>query len=295
MQRDLSERIQNWIVGSHAINRFAVWCYRLLNAWFQRTPLRPLKLLANGTWLEHPLHPLLTDVPVGAWTIAVVLGFVALIFNVPNLGFAAALATGVGVLAALAAIAAGFMDWMDVDPPEKQVGMVHAILNITATLFFIFALVLLWRNHWAIEGTNVILLILGYLILTGGAFLGGDMVYRLGVMNNRNAYRRGPRDFTPALARDNLPENKLTRVEVKGQPILFLRRGEKIYAVGAVCSHYGAPLEQGKVMDETVQCPYHYSRFALADGSVREGPSTSPLPCYDTRVVDGQIQVKRRK
>ncbi len=143
MKRDLTERIDNLIIGSGGIQGLAKCVDKLLNGLFTRTPLRLLELFANGTWLEHPLHPLLTDVPIGAWTVAILLDLIALIFGVPNLGLANGIIIGFGVLVALATIATGFMDWMDVDPPELAVGMTHAILNIIATL--LFAISFFWR------------------------------------------------------------------------------------------------------------------------------------------------------
>lgn len=76
---------------------------------------------------------------MGAWTVTILLDLIALIFDVPGLGLAAGIATGLGVLAALATIAAGLMDWMDVDPPEKAVGLTHGILNTFATFLFAFS------------------------------------------------------------------------------------------------------------------------------------------------------------
>jgi nitrite reductase/ring-hydroxylating ferredoxin subunit len=113
-------------------------------------------------------------------------------------------------------------------------------------------------------------------------------------MINRNAYRNGPSEFKAAMAEKDLVEGKPQRVEVDGQPILLLRAKSVIYAVGAVCSHYGAPLEEGKLVDETIQCPWHLSRFSLLDGSVKEGPACAAVPCYDVKIMNGQVQVKMR-
>ena len=121
------------------------------------------------------------------------------------------------------------------------------------------------------------------------------MVFRMGVMINRNAYRKGPDDFLPACAVADLQEGQLKRVDVSGQPILLLRSGERIYAIGAVCSHYGAPLEEGKVQGDTIQCPWHFSRFALDDGSVSEGPACAGVPAYEVRVTTGQVELRLRR
>src|SRR5512146_1433481 len=128
MKRDLTEAIDKTLTESSAVNGLAGWVQKLMNAIF--TPLRPLKTFLNGTWLEHPLHPVLTDVPVGTWTLAVLLDLIALIFGVQNLGLASGIAIALGVLGALGAIITGLTDWMDVDPPELAVGVTHGLINI---------------------------------------------------------------------------------------------------------------------------------------------------------------------
>ena len=295
MKRDLAGRVETAMIKSSAAKRVAAPLDALLNRCFQTTALRPLKLFLNGTWLGHPLHPLLTDVPIGAWTVAILLDLIALFFDLPALGLAAAIATGLGVLAALAAAAAGLMDWMDVDSPEKSVGVTHGILNTSATVLFAISLVIRWQSHWRPTLGAFLVALVGYLVVSVGAYLGGGMVFRMGVMINRNAYRKGPDDFLPALAVAALQEGQPQRVEVSGQPILLLRSGERIYAIGAVCSHYGAPLEEGKVQGDTIQCPWHLSRFALDDGSVCEGPACAGVPAYEVRVINGQAEIKLRQ
>lgn len=295
MKRDFSERLESAIIKSKAVKRVAAPLDKWLNRCFQATALRPFKLFLNGTWLGHPLHPLLTDGPLGAWTVTILLDLTTLIFGVPGLGLAAGIAAGLGVAAALATIAAGFMDWMDVDRPEKAVGMSHAILNTIATVMFAISFLMRFRSHWQFARGAFIVSLAGYLLVIAGAYLGGTMVFRMGAMINRNAYRSGPEDFQAALAVADLPEGQPKRVDIDGQPILLLRSGEEIHAIGAVCSHYGAPLEEGKQEGDTIRCPWHSSRFALADGSVREGPACAPLPAYEVRIVRGQVQVKRRQ
>jgi nitrite reductase/ring-hydroxylating ferredoxin subunit len=64
--------------------------------------------------------------------------------------------------------------------------------------------------------------------------------------------------------------------------------------MGATCSHYGAPLDQGSVEGACLVCPWHGSRFRLADGSVARGPATSPQLSYDVRLVGERVQLKVR-
>ncbi len=294
MKRDLTERLEGWITASAAVRGLVRIFSRPLNRMFQQTALRPAKLFLNGSWLEHPLHPLLTDVPVGAWRVALLFDLMTLIFRVPYLGLASGLATGFGVLVALAAIVSGVMDWLDVDPPEAAIGAVHALVNTFATLLFAVAFFWRWRTGWAITVDKFALSLIAYVTIAAGAFLGGSLVFRLGTMINRNAFRHGPKDFTPVAALLDLREGVLQRVDVRGSPILLVRRGNVVHAVGGTCSHSGAPLEEGKLIGDTVQCPWHYSCFRLTDGSVCEGPATNPLPAYEVKVVDGQVQIRAR-
>jgi nitrite reductase/ring-hydroxylating ferredoxin subunit/uncharacterized membrane protein len=294
MKRDLSEKIESSIVNSSLVKKVSGPIDGLLNRTFQTGILRPLKLLLNGTWIGHPLHPVLKDIPVGAWTFTVIFDLGGLLFKVPSFGVAASVTTAVGIAGALGAAVAGLMDWMDVDPPEKSVGAVHAILNVTATLIFAANLVMRWQGQWQLSWASCVVGLAGYLLMTMGATLGGGMVYRMGVMINRNAYRNGPADFRGAIAASKLAEGQMVRVEVDGQPILMVKSGSKICAIGAVCSHYGAPLNEGTIEGGAVRCPWHGSRFALEDGSVREGPTCTPVPSYEVRVVNDQVEVKMR-
>ena len=120
------------------------------------------------------------------------------------------------------------------------------------------------------------------------------MVFHCGVMVNRNAYRSGPAEFIAALSPGELEEGKPRRVDVAGEPVLLVRSRGEVFAVGAVCSHYGAPLEEGTLVDGAIQCPWHASRFALKDGSVREGPACAALPSYETRIAGNQLQIRLR-
>lgn len=294
MKRDLTERIETGLTQSRAIRDLAGAVQKLISALLLSPPLRPLKNFLNGTWLEHPLHPVLTDVPVGAWTLAILLDLLALILGVANLGLASGIAIGVGGLGALAAVATGFADWMDVDPPELAVGITHALINIVGIILFAISFLVLWANQWTIGWGDFIPAILGYLVITVGAYIGGSLVFRQGVMINRNAYQTGPHKFVPVLPMHELPENMPTRVDAKGRPVLLVRHGEEVFAIGAVCSHYGAPLEEGKLVDGAIECPWHGSRFCLTDGRVQAGPATAPVPAYEVRINGQQIEVRAK-
>ncbi len=101
-----------------------------------------------------------------------------------------------------------------------------------------------------------------------------------------------PASFVPVLAEIELPEGQMKKVEVKGVPVLLVRRGGEINALAETCSHLGGPLSEGKLDGDIVQCPWHGSRFSVKDGSVVDGPATFSQPCLETRVSNGQIEMR---
>jgi nitrite reductase/ring-hydroxylating ferredoxin subunit len=98
---------------------------------------------------------------------------------------------------------------------------------------------------------------------------------------------------------DALPEGELTALEVDGEPLVALRRGDEVDVLSSVCSHLSGPLSQGEVVldagrpgEACVSCPWHDSVFSMRTGQVVHGPATSPQPVFDTRVVDGAVEVR---
>jgi nitrite reductase/ring-hydroxylating ferredoxin subunit len=84
----------------------------------------------------------------------------------------------------------------------------------------------------------------------------------------------------------------MQRVELAGIPVLLYRDGDAIHAVSAVCTHRGAPLDEGSVADGCVECPWHGSAFRFVDGGIARGPATFPLTRYDVRVKGGIVQLR---
>ena len=120
------------------------------------------------------------------------------------------------------------------------------------------------------------------------------MVYRMGVMINRNAYRSGPEAIPLGAGGGGAcPTNAAAASRCgRGNRFFSCDCGEQICAVGAVCSHYGAPLEEGQ--DRREHDPVPLACLAVCPGRrrVREGPACAPLPSYEVRVAGGQVQVK---
>jgi nitrite reductase/ring-hydroxylating ferredoxin subunit len=76
--------------------------------------------------------------------------------------------------------------------------------------------------------------------------------------------------------------------------VLLVRHSGQVHALADRCSHRGGPLHEGQLVDGCVQCPWHGSRFLLDDGTIARGPASRPQPAYETRVVEGRVQVRSR-
>ena len=91
-----------------------------------------------------------------------------------------------------------------------------------------------------------------------------------------------------------IAEGAARRVEVRGVPLVLLRRRGRLFVLAEQCAHLGGPLSEGEIDDVSIRCPWHGTRFALDDGAVLEGPATFSQPCFDVRVRDGLIEVRPR-
>jgi nitrite reductase/ring-hydroxylating ferredoxin subunit len=97
---------------------------------------------------------------------------------------------------------------------------------------------------------------------------------------------------------DELPEGRPTRTNLDGVAVLVYRAGERYFAVGARCTHQGAPLDAGLVRlsgsEATVTCPAHGSVFRLEDGRVMRQPAMQPIPVFDVRAREGGLELRPR-
>jgi nitrite reductase/ring-hydroxylating ferredoxin subunit/uncharacterized membrane protein len=245
----------------------------------------------NGVWLGHALHPAVTDIPLGAWTVAAALDAVEAATGRADFAPGADAAVAIGLAGAVGSAVTGLTQWYPLQGPPRKLGAAHALLNVTATTLFAASYVLRRGGN---RGAGRLLGWLGLGVVSAGAYLGGALVYeqRLGV---DHAPREGlPRDFVPVLAEANLPRDKPTRARAGEIPIVLVRPagGGENFALAEPCSHLGGPLAKGTLEGDCIACPWHGSRFRLQDGSVAGGPATFPQPCFETRVRDGQIEVR---
>ncbi|MGH3550912.1 MAG: Rieske 2Fe-2S domain-containing protein [Pseudonocardiaceae bacterium] len=246
---------------------------------------RRVRNLLSGTKLGHPVHPMLTDVPIGAWTMSAVLDTVGGAGAEP----AADLLVGVGILGAVPTAMTGLNDWSDTIGAETRIGAVHAGANVAALGFYTASL-LARRSGRRGRGKALGLAGLGSLMI--GGYLGGHLSYAKAVNVNHTAFEHGPQEWTPVLADADLSEGEHRRVSAGEASVLLVRNEGKLYALANTCSHAGGPLDEGEVVDGCVVCPWHASTFRLTDGSIVRGPASIAQPAYQTRLSDGKIEVR---
>jgi len=268
---------------------FGDFNHRWLSALFR--PIRPVKDFLNGTWLGHPVHAAVTDIPIGTLLLTVVL-------DIAGQTGAADVALAATVLFMLAAAVTGAADYTDTDGSARTRATLHATLMVIALLVVLMSLGL--RAAGATDRTiPVDLSILGFLIVTAGAFVGGDVVYVFGNMVSRHAHRgAGAKwirlDTGEVADLATLPEATPTRARAGINDLVLVRVGETIYAIHAVCSHAGGPLAQGTFVDGCIECPWHGSRFRMSDGRLRRGPALYDQPVYEVRAAEGGGHEVRR-
>ena len=244
----------------------------------------PAKDLLSGTPAGHPVHPVLVTVPIGALTGAVALDALR--------GDAAASRRliGLGILSALPAAAAGLSDWHDTQGAERRVGVVHALCNTAGLALF--------TGSWVVRGRGSggrLLAVAGLGVIGVSGWLGGHLTYALGVGVDTTAFQTPPTEWTDACAESDLDGDAPLHVTVADTPLLLLRHRRDVRVLGDRCTHRGAPLHEGRVVDGCIECPWHASRFSLEDGAVERGPATRPAPVFEARVVDGRVQVRRHE
>ena len=246
---------------------------------------RPVRNALSGTYVGHPLHPMLTDLPIGAWTASVLLDAV----GGDSAEHAADLLMAAGVLAAVPTAASGLNDWSDTYGSDRRVGFVHASVNTAALSLYLASLAARARGK---RGRGKIVGLAGFATLLAGSYLGGHLSFARGVNVNRTAWQDGPRDWTPVLLDAELTVGQHRLVNAAGVPVLLYRTAGTLWALANTCNHMGGPLDEGTIADGCVTCPWHASVFRFTDGAVLRGPASSPQPRYETRISGDRIEVR---
>ena len=242
----------------------------------------------HGVPLGHPLHPAAVQVPLGAWLTGAALDVIGAVTGRREFLTGADASVALGLAGALVALPAGFNDWQYTLGRPRRLGLVHALINTSATLLQGLSLAL------RLAGARRAGSVLSGLTLAGlgvSAYLGSEMDLHHRIGADHTAGQRLPADWVPVLPEAELPENQPRQVLANGVPVLLVRQDGAIHALPATCTHLGGPLPQGTLGEGAITCPWHSTRFALADGRVLRGPGTYAERCLHTRVRDGQIEV----
>ncbi len=261
---------------------FGEFNHRWTAALFGR--LGPVTDLLHGRWLGHPLHAATTDLPIGLLLGAVVLDLV-------GQPAAADIALVLTVLTMLLAAVSGLADYSVTDGTARTRATLHGTVMTLALLVLLASLAM--RAAAPTDRTIPITLdIVAFVLVGAGAFVGGDVVYLLGNMVSRHAFRgAGTKwialDLGSVTDLAALPEATPTKARAGINDLVLVRVGDTVHAMHAVCAHAGGPLEKGTVVDGCLQCPYHGARYRLTDGHVVRGPSVYDQPAYEIRAVDG--------
>ncbi|QMU69927.1 Rieske 2Fe-2S domain-containing protein [Streptacidiphilus sp. P02-A3a] len=249
-------------------------------------PLGDTRDLLHGVWLGHPLHPTLVQVPIGAWSSAAVLDLL------PGQRRAATVLVAVGLAGAVPAALAGWVDWAEQHERQMRVGVVHAAANATGAVLYAASLAARLRGR-SFRGR--MLGFAGLAAVSAGGVLGGHLAFRQAA--GANHAEDVPHVAEPGWhSLGQLGEFPLGRAERRmlGEvPVLVVQETAGVVRVLADrCSHLSGPLSEGKVADGCVECPWHGSRFRLADGGVAAGPATAPQPVFETKVVGDRVQAR---
>ncbi len=283
--------IERW---ARPLAGFLDWLARVISALY-RVLGRPGKLLQdllNGTWLGHSLHAVLVDVVVGGATAVVFLDVLRVVFGVEGTVDAATWVLALTYAAGVAAIFSGWTDFKDTGSgDERNVTGLHGIINAVGFAGFGFSL---FQRLQGNPDAAFWPMVIGYAIISLGAYIGGHVVFKYGYMVNHNAFSRGKRakEFTAVMPAADLPEATPTKATLGSTGVVLIRRGDVVDALKDTCSHAGGPLSQGSLDGTRITCPWHGSVFDVRDGSVVHGPAATRQVRYRARIQDDQVELQ---
>jgi nitrite reductase/ring-hydroxylating ferredoxin subunit len=254
---------------------------------------QPVKNLLHGTWLGHPVHPVLVHVPVGTWVSA------GLLDLFPPLRPAATVLIGTGVAAAVPASLSGAADWSEQDVGVRRLGALHATANTVALGLYVGSLVARRRGRGAL---GLVLSYAGLGVASGSAAVGGHMSYAQasGASHASTAARALAQDWLDLGPLDDLPEGRPALRTGKGSsvavPLAVVRRGARVDVFVGACSHLSGPLHEGTVEEmhgrSCLVCPWHGSAFDLDSGAARRGPAANGQEKLEVRMEAGRVMAR---
>ncbi|NYI04175.1 Rieske (2Fe-2S) protein [Allostreptomyces psammosilenae] len=261
-----------------------------VRGWVRAVPLgQRTRDVLHGVPLGHALHPALVQLPIGAWMSAAALD----LSRRPEHSDAARRLVGLGVLAAAPAAVAGWVDWAEQHQPQLRVGLVHASTNGLAISLYAASYLARRAGRGPL---GRVLAMAGLTAVSLGGMIGGHLVSRQasGVNHAEEVPYVVPGGWQDLGPLADLAEDRPERRMLGETALLVVRHGEQASVLAGRCSHLSGPLPDGEldVADGCVTCPWHGSTFRLADGAVVSGPAIAPQPVFQTRVVDGRLEVR---
>jgi uncharacterized membrane protein/nitrite reductase/ring-hydroxylating ferredoxin subunit len=268
-----------------------------------------LKDFLEGKPLRHPQHPLLVHFPIGLFILSLLLDLASLVFrSTPDLVRDAFYAMLLGIITALIAAVPGFVDYTDIrsDHPGKRTATTHLTLNLVVALYGINLGV---RSSSLDEMQTpvgcLVLSLIGIVLLSASAYLGGRLVYADGIGVGRHKRRtqtpvttlhftateNGEVIFAPVPEAEGLGEKETLRVEINGEVITIAKIESNLYAFQEFCTHRFGPLSEGDFDGFSVQCPWHNSCFDVRTGEVTNGPAKVNLKTFRVETRDGKVCV----
>lgn len=258
---------------------------------FGRPGTEARSVLYGTRLLGHPLHPALTDLPVGAWIGGVVADYAAhFTQRIPT--EAGDLALAVGLVGALGSAVTGYNDFSNTFGHERRVAVAHGLSMTLAVALDAASMGLRW---WAGSGLHPLAVGLstgGLAVLLGGAYLGGHVVFGMGTMVNHLAFTEGPEEPLQVGASSEFPEGEMHSVRAGSMDVMLVRRDGVLFGIADVCTHAGGPLHEGTLDGCVVTCPWHGSRFRVDTGEPLRGPATFPQPTFTVEERGGDVFVK---
>jgi apoptosis-inducing factor 3 len=103
-------------------------------------------------------------------------------------------------------------------------------------------------------------------------------------MSDAKTELSGP-DLAQGIELSTIPDGTMLLGHARGEPVLLIRRGTEVFAIGALCTHYGAPLVEGLIVGDTVRCPWHHACFSLQTGEALRAPALDPVSRWRVEAV----------
>jgi nitrite reductase/ring-hydroxylating ferredoxin subunit/uncharacterized membrane protein len=266
---------------------FGDFNHRWLAALFH--PIRPIQNFLNGSWLGHPVHAAVTDVPIGALTVSI-------IADVIGQPLVADVALLIGVLGMIASAVTGAADYTEVDGTARNRATVHMVVMVVSLILYLISLAIRSGNP-ADRLAPILIALVAYLLLLLGGEIGGDLVYLIGTHVDRHAWRAGGSRWIKLDLGDltDIPEGGPTKLKAGINELAVVRNGDRILAVHHQCAHAGGPMAEGQLVGDAIECPWHGSRYRMSDGHNVRGPAMYDQPAYDVRRSEAGVWEVRRQ